>query len=245
MTFTKALNESSTNIRGSNQRIDEAQIIRRLQQDEKEMNSVILSVRVFGFLLHWHGHECFTPVAIKAGGFCFGTIWLILRNVQDLHLRTSVRLTQMTVHHLAVIVSHVSRIKDPTSPPVATPPASYAPDPTLSPSGSSLQQAIVFWTTGLGFACSAIFVAIFVQQKMRGHRVVLQSHSQHWKKAKTQEPLDGDVEALFVATDTIYRLFQASLFILLLGHANFFLFPVAYTIFTPTVLFGLIYVALG
>ena len=227
-------------MRGSNQRTDEAQIIRRLQQDEKEMNSVILSVRVFGFLLHWHGHECFTPAAIKAGGFCFGTIWLILRNVQDLHLRTSVRLTQMTVHHLAVIVSHVSRIKDPTSPPVATPPASYAPDPTLSPSGSSLQQAIVFWTTGLGFACSAIFVAIFVQQKMRGHRVVLQSHSQPWEKAEVRESLHGD--AWYVETDTMYQLFQVSLVILILGHINFFLFPVGPTIFAVAVVLSLLYV---
>jgi hypothetical protein len=64
MTFTKAPNESGTRIRDSKQRADEAQIIRRLEQDEKEMNSVILSVRVFDFLLHWHGHECFTPAVI-------------------------------------------------------------------------------------------------------------------------------------------------------------------------------------
>jgi nitrate reductase gamma subunit len=175
---------------------------------------------------------------IKAGGFSFSTIWLILRNIQD----PQVRMAQTTVHHLAAISLHLSQINHPTSPLVAIPPAPYAPDPALSPSGSSLQRAIVYWLIGLVFAFSAIFIAIIVKQKMRGHRVVLQSDSRPWEKAKIQELLDGDVEMSSIAMDTMYRLFQVSIVILLLGHANFFLFPVGYTIFIPTVLFGLIYI---
>ena len=40
------------------ERINEAQIIRRLEQEEKETNAFIMSVRDFGFLLYWHGHGC-------------------------------------------------------------------------------------------------------------------------------------------------------------------------------------------
>ena len=55
---TKAPYNSGTNNGGSSQgteRSNEALIIRRLKQEEKELNTFIISVRVF--LLHWHGHE--------------------------------------------------------------------------------------------------------------------------------------------------------------------------------------------
>lgn len=56
---TKAPNDSGN--RDSSQGTDrnnEALIIRRLEQEEKDTNALIMSVRVFGFLLHWHGHGC-------------------------------------------------------------------------------------------------------------------------------------------------------------------------------------------
>ncbi|KAF8273108.1 hypothetical protein EI94DRAFT_1795489 [Lactarius quietus] len=160
---------------------NEALIIRRLEQEEKEMNTFLIS----------------------AGGFSFSTIWLIVHSILDLQEKTA----HKTAHHLAEIFSYVSQGN---SPPVAV------PDTALTPSGSSLIRAIVYWFTGLFFGLSAIFVAIMVKGKIRDHRVALQSHSQPWEKV--------------------------SLVVLILGHVNFFLFPVGTMIFVPTVIFGWNYV---
>lgn len=175
----------------------------------------------------------FTLAAIQASGFSFGAAWLIVRNVQDLRARVA----QKIGHHLTAMLSRASQRNSLVSPPVAIPPA---PDPVLSPSGSCLRRAIFYWLIGLLFCLFALFVAILVKQKIRGHRLVLQSHSQPWEKAEVQESLYGD--AWYVETDTMYQLFQVSLAILILGHINFFLFPVGPTIFAATVVLGLLYV---
>jgi hypothetical protein len=182
----------------------------------------------------------FTPAAIKAGGFSFSATWLIMRNIQDLRARVA----QITARHL---VAHLSQKKPFSSPPVAIPPAPYNPDPVLSPSGSSLLWAIVYWLPGLVFCLTAMFIAIFVKQKIRSYRVVLQGHSQPWEKAKMQYSFDRDAMAWDIAMDMMYRLFRVSLVVLILGHINFFLYPVSPTIFVLAVVYGLAHalVAIG
>jgi hypothetical protein len=173
-----------------------------------------------------------TPAAIKAGGFSFSATWLIVRNIQDLRARGA----QKTAHHLA---AHLSQKYFPAD---AILPAPYAPDSVLSPSGSYLLPAIVYWLIGLVFCLTALFIAIILKQKIRGHRVVLQSHSRPREKAKVQESFDRDAEAWNVGMDAMYRHFQVSLIVLIIGHVNFFLFPVSPTIFTPAVICGVVYI---
>lgn len=172
----------------------------------------------------------FTPAAMKAGGFSFSAAWLIVRNIQDMW--TGVTVAEITALHL--ISQKISFIP----PPVAIP---YTSDPVLSPSGSCLEQVVVYWLTGLVFCLSAMFMAIFFKQIIRSHRVDLQSHSQLWEKAKAQWS-DADADCWNGAMDLMYRLFQVSLIVLIIGHVNFFIFPVSPMVFVPAVIYGLVYV---
>ena len=59
-TSTKGLNNGGIRSRGSSQGPAERinVIIRDLEQDERDMNVMIIAVRLFGCLLQWRGHEC-------------------------------------------------------------------------------------------------------------------------------------------------------------------------------------------
>ncbi len=172
---------------------------------------------------------------IKAGAICANLTWCIVRSVQNLQ---AARAAQKSKHYLdiyAAIFSHVPRTNSLTSPRVAVPPVLHAPDPALALSGFGLLWANVYWITSFVFGLSAIFFAVLVKQMIRDHKVVLQ---------RMQDSLNGDAEAWFMSKemDTIYRLFQVSLVVFLLGHVNSFLCPVGATIFIPTVICGLLYV---
>ena len=142
---------------------------------------------------------------------------------------------QITARHL------VSQKYPFISLPVAILPTPYA-DPVLSPSGSDLLRAVVYWIAGLNFCLTATFMAIFIKQRMQSYRVVLQSHSQPREKAKAQEAFDRHALVWNVATDSMYRHFQVSLVIFIIGHVNFFFFPVSPIVFVPAVVYGIAYV---
>ena len=126
----------------------------------------------------------------------------------------------------------------PTSARVAVPPV-----PALAPSGSSLLWGVAYWFTSLVFGLSAIFVAVLVKKVIRDYRVALQRHGRKLEKAQTQDSFGDEVFwFIHVAADTMYRLKQVFLVVVLLGVVNFFLCPVGATIFVPTVICGFLYV---
>ena len=209
---------------GEAERTNVARILRDLEHDEKETNMVIITVRLFGCLLRWHGHES----VIKVSAISTSLVWWIVRIIQQLQQAT---VAQENAQHLVSHFSHVSWTN--------------FLNPPLAPSGSSLLWTIVYWATSLFFGLFAIFVAVIVKKVIRDYKAVLQPRGRPLEKTRTQESLDhGDVVAWFipVATDTMYRNYQVSLVVLLLGVLNFFLCPVGATIFVPTVILGLYYV---
>ena len=163
---------------------------------------------------------------IKVGALSASLVWGIIRHLQLLEQAAQPAAQYSWTH----------------SPRIAVPPVPRAPVLALAPSGSSLLWGIAYWSTSLVFSLSAIVVAVVVKMAIREHRADLRRHGRPLEKAQTQDHSDP---VLHVAADTMYRLYQVSLVVLLLGVVNFCLCPVGATIFVPTVICGFLYVLQG
>ncbi len=172
----------------------------------------------------------FTNAVVKAGAFSASAAYCIIQSIQNTIARQDL---------YAAIFSHLPQMY----PQVPFPPAPY---PTLASMFFALLRENAYWFTSLVFSLPALSIALSVKQKIRDrkddHRDVPQRHGQ--SDDKQPEFSDEHIEGwfMFMATDSMYRLFQVSLAMLILGHVNSFLVPVGATLFVPTVICGLYYI---
>lgn len=101
----------------------------------------------------------------------------------------------------------------------------------------------VYWVTSLVFSVSAVVLAMLGKHMIRECRDKL-ALRRHIKGPPIQSLWDGSVQglAMFAATDTMYRLFQVALVLVLLGHIDTLVISVGISIFAPIVGFGVLYV---
>jgi len=101
----------------------------------------------------------------------------------------------------------------------------------------------VYWVTGLVFSISAVVLAMLGKHMIRDCRDRL-ALRRHIKGAPIRSLWDGTTQglALFTATDTMYRLFQVALVLVLLGHIDALVISVGLTVFAPIVGCGVLYV---
>jgi hypothetical protein len=138
---------------------------------------------------------------------------------------------------------------------MATPPA---PVPSASPSpldqigpppifddvySSRIVRMNVYWITSLVFSASAVVLAMLGKHMIRDCRDRL-ALRRHVKGPSVRSFWDGSVQglAMFAATDTMYRLFQVALVLVLLGHIDALVISVGLTVFAPIVGCGMLYV---
>jgi hypothetical protein len=101
----------------------------------------------------------------------------------------------------------------------------------------------VYWVTSLVFSVSAVVLAMLGKHMIRESRDRLAIRRQ-LKPAPIHSPLDGSAQglAMFAATDTMYRLFQVALVLVLVGHIDTLVISVGVTVFAPIVGYGVLYV---
>ena len=100
-----------------------------------------------------------------------------------------------------------------------------------------------YWVTSLVFSVSAVVLAMLGKHMIRDCKDRLPLR-RHLKGPPTRSLLDGSVEglAMFAATDTMYRLFQVALVLVLLGHIDALVIAIGVTILVPIVGCGVLYV---
>lgn len=101
----------------------------------------------------------------------------------------------------------------------------------------------VYWVTSLVFSVSAVVLAMLGKHMIRECRDKL-ALRRHTKGPPIRSLWDGSVQglAMFAATDTMYRLFQVALILVLLGHIDTLVISVGISIFAPIVGCGVLYV---
>jgi hypothetical protein len=101
----------------------------------------------------------------------------------------------------------------------------------------------VYWVASLVFGVSAVVLAMLGKHMVRDcrERLALRRHS---KGPPIRSFWDGSVQglAMFAATDTMYRLFQVALVLVLLGHIDAVVISVGVRVFAPIVGCGVLYV---
>lgn len=99
----------------------------------------------------------------------------------------------------------------------------------------------VYWFTCLVFSGSAFFLSMFGKQVIRDRRDRLVTLSKGTRGQRfTNESFHG--YAVSGAMDSIFRLFQVALVLLLVAHIDAIVISVGPNIFAPIVIFGLFYV---
>jgi hypothetical protein len=100
-----------------------------------------------------------------------------------------------------------------------------------------------YWVTSLVFSVSAVILAMLGKHMVRDCRDRL-ALRRHLKAPPIRSLWDGSAHglAMFAATDTMYRLFQVALVLVLLGHIDAVVISVGLTVFAPIVGCGVLYV---
>ena len=135
------------------------------------------------------------------------------------------------------------------APPTPVPSASpspldhFDPPPTFEVYSSRIVRMNVYWVTGLVFSVSAVVLAMLGKHMIRDCRDRL-ALRRHIKGPPIRSLWDGTAQglAMFAATDTMYRLFQVALILVLLGHIDALVISVGITVFAPIVGCGVLYV---
>jgi Family of unknown function (DUF6535) len=215
-----------------------------LEQKEKSLNAVFLSVRgPFHHLSLW-GLTTAHSFYSKAGAISASIVYRIVYNIRNLQ-----SVPQPFLY--AAIHSHFFQG---TTSSMAAP---QAPVPSPSPSlldqidhppifdvcSSRIVRMNVYWVTSLVFSVSAIVLAMLGKHMIRDckDRLALRRHP---KSPPVRSLFDGSVQglAMFAATDTMYRLFQVALVLVLLGHIDSLFISVGVSVFAPIVGCGVLYV---
>ena len=117
------------------------------------------------------------------------------------------------------------------------------PPPTFDLCSSRIVRMNVYWITGLVFSVSAVVLAMLGKHMIRDCRDKL-ALRRHIKGPPIRSLWDGTAQglAMFAATDTMYRLFQVALILVLLGHIDALVISVGITVFAPIVVCGVLYV---
>ena len=179
----------------------------------------------------------------KAGAITASIVYRIVYNIRNIQ-----SVPQPFLY--AAIHSHFSQ--GTTSMAAAAPPAPSAspspldrigPPPTFDLCSSRIVRMNVYWVTGLVFSFSAVILAMLGKHMIRDCRDRL-ALRRHIKGPPIRNLLDGSVQglAMFAATDTMYRLFQVALILVLLGHIDSLVISVGVTVFAPIVGCGVLYV---
>lgn len=240
----RAPNNSGSYSRGFSQGAERNHEIRSLEQEERRVNVVFIGVRSV-FCCDSMAMDVHARAAIKVGLISATLFWRIIYNFRN--LARAVEETTQSLDLLAAISSHISGTNYLTSPGVTAPFTPHAPDSALAPSRSDLLRENLYWGTSIVLGLTTITVTIIVKTIIWDHRDDLQCHG--WPgPARMQESLTEEEIKAFLnyfrsaGTDSMYRLSQVFLVVLILGNVNFFLFPVDPTILIPIVICGLIYV---
>lgn len=131
--------------------------------------------------------------------------------------------------------------------PVPSTPASpldqIGPPPTFDTPSSRIVRMNVYWVTSLVFSVSAVVLAMLGKHMIRECRDAL-ALRRHLKPPPIRSLWDGSAQglAMFAATDTMYRLFQVALVLVLMGHIDALVVSVGLTVFAPIVGCGVLYV---
>ena len=134
-------------------------------------------------------------------------------------------------------------------------PQSPVPSPSPSPldqidlpsmfdeSSSRIVRMNVYWVTSLVFSVSAVVLAMLGKHMVRDYRDRL-ALRRHLKGQPIRSLWDGSVQglAMFATTDTMYRLFQVALVLVLLGHIDALVISIGVNVLAPIVGFGVLYV---
>jgi hypothetical protein len=223
---------------------DEA-LMQDLKQKEKSLNAVFISVREPFHLLSLRGLTTRSFYS-KAGAISASIVYRIVYNIRNIQSVPNPFL-------YAAIHSHFSRgTTSPmaaAAPPAPVPSASPSPLDQLDPSpifdvcSSRIVRMNVYWITGLVFSVSAVVLAMLGKHMIRDCRDRL-ALRRHIKAPPIRSLWDGTAQglAMFAATDTMYRLFQVALVLVLLGHIDALVISVGVTVFAPIVGCGVLYV---
>jgi hypothetical protein len=126
---------------------------------------------------------------------------------------------------------------------MANPLDRIGPPPIFDMSSSRIVRLNVYWVTSLVFSISAVVLAMLGKHMVRDCKDSL-ALRRHLKPPPTRSLWDGSAQglAMFAATDTMYRLFQVALILVLLGHIDALVISIGLTVFAPIVGCGVLYV---
>lgn len=179
----------------------------------------------------------------KAGAISASIVYRIVYNIRNIQ-----SVPQPFLY--AVIHSYFSQ--GTTSPMAAPAPVLSAspslfdqidPPPIFDVSSSRIVRMNVYWIASLVFGVSAVVLAMLGKHMVRECRDRL-ALRRHLKGPPIRRLWDGSVQglAMFATTDTMYRLFQVALVLVLLGHIDAVVISIGVTVFAPIVGCGVLYV---
>jgi hypothetical protein len=101
----------------------------------------------------------------------------------------------------------------------------------------------VYWVTSLVFSVSAVVLAMLGKHMICDCRDRL-ALRRHLKAPPVRSLWDGSAQglAMFAAADTMYRLFQVALVLVLMGNIDALVISIGITVFAPIVGCGVLYV---
>jgi hypothetical protein len=140
----------------------------------------------------------------------------------------------------AVMLSHfwqgmTSPTAAPQAPVPSLPPGLNFQTGSLDMSPLSILRSNMYWITSFMFSGNAIVLALLGKQMIRHRKESL---------PKGLSPVPPGLFHSFVAAaaaDTMYRLFQVALVLVLLGHIDAIVVPAGLDVFVPTLVGGLLY----
>lgn len=222
---------------------DEA-LMQDLKQREKSLNAVFISVRGSPFVFSRYEPDDGTPYHSKAGAISASVVYRIVYNIRNVQ-----SVPQPFLY--AAIHSHFSQrtTSSMAAQPAPVPSASQSPldhidlPPIFDVCSSRIVRMNVYWITSLVFSVSAIVLAMLGKHMIRECRD-RRALRRHLKDPPIRSLWDGSVQglAMFAATDTMYRLFQVALVLVLLGHIDALVISLGVTIFAPILGCGVLYV---
>jgi len=202
---------------------DEA-LMQDLEQKEKSLNAVFLS----------------------AGAISASIVYRIVYNIRN--IQSVPKPFLYAVIHSLFSQGTTSSMAAPQAPVPSASPSPLdqihpPPPPIFDLCSSRIVRMNVYWVTSLVFSVSAIVLAMLGKHMIRDckDRLALRRHI---KGPPIRSLLDGSVQglAMFATTDTMYRLFQVALVLVLLGHIDSLVISVGVTVFAPIVGCGVLYV---
>jgi hypothetical protein len=223
-------------------------LMQDLKLKEKSLNAVFISVRALSSSVATSSSGLTTARSFfsKAGAISASIVYRIVYNIRNIQ-----NVPQPFL--FAAIHSHFSQGTTTSmaaaAPPAPLPSASpgpldhFDPPPTFDMCSSRIVRMNVYWVTGLVFSVSAVVLAMLGKHMIRDCRDRL-ALRRHIKATPIRSLWDGTAQglAMFAATDTMYRLFQVALVLVLLGHIDALVISVGVTVFAPIVGCGVLYV---